>query len=86
MHYEVFRVKPFTVIDSVDMHVSSSKAGAEKWIAANVVAPYSWWQVHLYWLDDDDWAHEGERVYYYSHRGTSLPSAPFTRAVNSYRK
>lgn len=88
MHYEVMGLPENSHIDSVQFHVSSSRKKAEEYIRSSGVASHSWWQVHPHLLDakGDDAVVEGKEVYYYSHRGAPLKSAPIRRATNAFRK
>jgi hypothetical protein len=87
MHYEYTRTGDALVIDCLQFHVSSSLKKAEEYIRSWWVYPFSWWQVHPHLVDDDDvsWT-EGKRVFYYSHKGTSLRAAPFKRAENAFKR
>jgi hypothetical protein len=88
MHYEFMGLPNSPHLDSVQFHVSSTLKKAEKYMRIGSVAAHSWWQVHPHTLDADggDWLYEGEEVYYYSHRGTPLKSAPVHRALAAFRK
>jgi hypothetical protein len=88
MHYEYMGLPTSAWIDSMQFHVSSSLKNAEKYIRTLHVDAHSWWQVHPHVLDAslDDWDSEGTEVYYYSHRGTQLKSAPQTRAFKAFQK
>ncbi len=86
MHYEIMGLPDSPRIDSVQFHVSSSLEKAEEYIRDVHVDSHSWWQVHPHVVDDPEFVGEGEEVYYYSHRGTPLKSAPITRAIAAYRK
>ncbi len=86
MHYEILQVNPFTIVDSVQFHVASSRKKAEEHMRQSWVEPYSWWQVHPYVVDFEDCLHEGEEVYYYSHRGKPLRSAPCKQAIKAYER
>jgi hypothetical protein len=88
MHYEFIGLPQWRHIDSVQFHVSSSLTKAEKYIGDTWVEAHSWWQVHPHVVDakGDDASTEGEEVYYYSHRGNRLHSAPIKRASIAFDK
>jgi hypothetical protein len=88
MHYEFMGLPASPYIDSVQFHVSSSLKKAEKYLRSTGVDAHSWWLVHPHVLDaaGDDLDTEGNEVYYYSHRGTSLKSAPIGRARIAFQK
>ena len=84
MHYEYMFNEH---IDSVQFHVSSSLRKAEKYISESGVMPCSWWQVHPYVVDYNDFWDDGKpEVHYYSHTGKPLRVAPFKRALAAYRR
>jgi hypothetical protein len=85
MHYEFMGARRSPRLDSVEFHVSSSLRKAEKYVREHHVASHSWWQVHPYLLDDPELV-EGREVYYYSHRGTRLKTAPWKRARAAFDK
>jgi hypothetical protein len=84
MHYEILGLKGRTRVDSMQFHVSSSRRKAEEYVRGIWVSPYSWWQVHPYVVDDVNWLYEGEEVYYYSHRGKPLRTAPSKQAMRAW--
>lgn len=88
MHYEFMGLPESPHVDSVQFHVSSSLKKAEKYIRSRGVDAHSWWQIHPHVLDAEgvDEDTEGNEVYYYSHRGTQLNSAPMKRASNAFLK
>jgi hypothetical protein len=85
MHYEIMFDDH---IDSLQFHVSSTRKKAEEYIRKGCVAPYSWWQLHPHRLDHDSWVdgEEGVEVYYYSHTGKPLKSAPQKQALAAYQR
>jgi hypothetical protein len=85
MHYEIMGLPDSPRVDSVQFHMSSSLNKAEEYIHSVHVDWHSWWQVHPHVIDAPDYD-EGEKVYYYSHRGTRLRSAPILRAITAFRK
>ena len=84
MHYEIMGLPESPRIDSLQFHVSSSLNKAEQYIRNLDVDSHSWWQVHPHEVDSDDFD-DGEKVYYYSYRGTPLKAAPKSRAVAAFR-
>jgi hypothetical protein len=88
MHYEFMGLPMSPHIDSLQFHVSSSLQKAEEYVRGRGVDAHSWWQVHPHVLDakGDDESTEGNEVYYYSHRGTRLRSAPMRRAGKAFQK
>jgi hypothetical protein len=86
MHYEYMGAGSSERIDSVQFHVSSSRRKAEKFVREMWVQPFSWWQVHPYVVDADDWLSEGEEVYYYSHKGAPLRRPPYKRALRAWER
>jgi hypothetical protein len=85
MHYEYVGFSDSPWIDAIQFHVSSSLARAETYICGTWVESHSWWQVHSHLVDATD-PDEGREVYYYSHRGTRLNSAPHARARAAFNK
>ena len=85
MHYEYMGFSEKSQIDALQVHVSSSLEKAEKYIRSRKVKAYSWWQIHPHVLDFAGDV-EGNEVYYYSHRGTLLKSAPIKRACSAFKK
>jgi hypothetical protein len=87
MHYEFMGLRRSPYVDSVQFHVSSSLAKAEEYVRKLHVQSHSWWQVHPHLVDDPDHLlDEGQEVYYYSHRGTRLKTAPWKRARAAFDK
>lgn len=88
MHYEWMGLPSSPHIDALQFHVSSSKKKAEEYIYGSGVDAHSWWQIHPHVLDakGEEAIAEGQEVSYYSHRGTSLKSAPHTRTFKAYEK
>ena len=87
MHYEYMGLPASPKLDSLQFHVSSSLKNAEKYIRSRGVDSHSWWQIHPHLVDFDDFnLEEGEEVYYYSHRGTRLKSAPMKRAIAAFKR
>jgi hypothetical protein len=84
MHYEIMGIPGALHVDCLQSHVSSTRKKAEKFIRDMWVYPFSWWQIHPHVVDCDDWLSEGEEVYYYSHRGTPVRSAPVKRAEKAF--
>jgi hypothetical protein len=84
MHYE-FMGWPNYRIDSVQFHVSSTLGKAEEYVRTVRVDSHSWWQVHPHVVDATDFD-EGREVHFYSHRGTPLKGAPWTRARAAFLK
>jgi hypothetical protein len=72
-------------VDCVQFHVSSSLKKAEEYIRSIIVFPYSWWQIYPHVVDDSAGT-DGETVFYYSHKGTPLRSAPFKRAEKAFKR
>lgn len=85
MHYEYMGLPDSPRVDSVQFHVSSSRDKAEEYIRDARMNSHSWWQVHPHVVDTSAFE-EGEEVYYYSHRGARLQSAPFRRAMAAFRR
>jgi hypothetical protein len=85
MHYEIMGMPDAHWVDSLQSHLSSSLKNAEKYIRSTGVDSHSRWQVHPHVIDSDDFP-EGEEVYFYSHRGTRLKSAPMNRAIAAFAK
>lgn len=85
MHYEIMGLLGSYRIDSVQYHVSSTLKKAEEYIRGTGVDSHSWWQVHPHVVDAVNFD-EGVEVYYYSHRGTRLNSAPMSRAIVAFKK
>lgn len=85
MHYEIMGPPENIRVDSVQFHVSSTLVEAEVYLRAMSVDSHSWWQVHPYIIDSNEFD-EGEEVYYYTHRGTQLKTAPVSRAIAAYRQ
>ena len=85
MHYEIMFDDH---IDSLQFHVSSTRKMAEAYIHRSGVAPYSWWQLHPHRIDHDSKSdgEEGVEVYYYSHTGRLLKSAPQKKALAAYQR
>jgi hypothetical protein len=88
MHYEFMGLPTAPHVDSVQFHVASSLKKAEKYVRSSWVEAHSWWQVHPHVLDaeGEELSTEGDQVYYYSHRGSKLKSAPMKRAAKAFRK
>src|SRR5687768_11444766 len=86
MHYEIMGLPDDPRVDAIQFHVSSSLEKAEEYIRSSGVDAHSWWQVHPHEVDSADWLAEGEEVYYYSHRGTRLKTAPTKRTIAAFRK
>lgn len=85
MHYEIMFDDH---IDCLQFHVSSTRKKAEEYIHKSGVAPYSWWQIHPHQIDHDfkNDSEEGVEVYYYSHTGRLLKSAPQKQAFAAYQR
>ncbi|HQR42179.1 MAG TPA: hypothetical protein PLX97_05830 [Gemmatales bacterium] len=84
MHYEYFYDGQ---IDCLQFHVSSTLKKAEAYMRRLYMAPYSWWQVHSYVIDNDhekDW--DDEQVHFYNNRGKSLKKAPHKQAMRAFEK
>jgi hypothetical protein len=86
MHYEIMGRPESPYIDSVQFHVSSSFAHAERYIRAMGVDSHSWWQVHPHAVDCPPDLDEGDTVHFFSHRGTRLKAAPLRRAMAEFQK
>jgi len=85
MHYEIMFDDH---IDGLQFHVSSTRMKAEQYINNSGIAPYSWWQLHPHRIDHDPKSdgEEGIEVYYYSHTGRPLKSAPQKQALAAYQR
>jgi len=85
MHYEIMLDDH---IDCLQFHVSSTRKRAEEYIHKSGMAPYSWWQLHPHRIDHDSRSdgEEGVEVYYYSHTGRLLKSAPQKQALTAYQR
>jgi hypothetical protein len=87
MHVEIMGHPDKPRVDSLQYHVSSSLEKAEESIRNTLgTASHSWWQIYPFEVDSTDFGDEGQEVYYYSHRGTRLKSAPEKRAISTFRK
>ena len=85
MHYEYMGLADMPWVDAIQFHVASTLVRAEKYIRGAGVSSHSWWQVHPHVVDGDD-PDEGDDVYYFSHRGTPLKSAPHARTLAAFRR
>ncbi|HQR07610.1 MAG TPA: hypothetical protein PLN21_12350 [Gemmatales bacterium] len=85
MHYEIMFDDH---IDSLQFHVSSTRKKAEEYIDNHGMSHYSWWQIHSHRIDHDfkNDGEEGVEVYYYSHTGRPLKSAPQKQALAAYQR
>lgn len=85
MHYEIMFDDH---IDCLQFHVASSLKRAEAYINKSGMMPYSWWQIHPHRIDHDfkNDGEEGVEVYYYSHTGRPLKSAPQKQALAAYQR
>ncbi|MFT3881190.1 MAG: hypothetical protein QM703_16190 [Gemmatales bacterium] len=84
MHYEIMFDDH---IDCMQFHIASSLKKAETYIKKSGVMSYSWWQVHPHRIDHDGKdGEEGVEVYYYSHTGRQLKSAPQKQALAAYQR
>jgi hypothetical protein len=86
MHYEFMGLPDSPRVDSVQFHVSSSLRKAEGYIRKLHVDSHSWWQVHPHVIDTPELLDEGVEVYFYSHRGTRLKTAPTSRTLAAFKK
>jgi hypothetical protein len=85
MHYEYVGSADKPWPDALQFHVSSTRAGAERYIRSVTVESHSWWQIHPHELDALV-GDEGDEVYFYSHRGFRLKAAPHVRAKAALQK
>src|SRR5262249_519773 len=86
MHYEIMGRPELPHIDCAQFHVSSTLLKAEAYIRAVSVDAHSWWQIHPHVVDHPLGSDEGDEIYFFSHRGTRLKSAPVQRAIAAYRR
>jgi len=81
IHCEIFEAGFY---DEMIFHLASSQRNAERYVAKNHMAAYSWWRVERHPLDSNEYP--DPELQYFSNKGKRLKSAPQERAWATYER